>query len=135
MRHRRIHRQRAVHEGEDVVGGGQRTLGHENVPGTHWRTRWRVGAEIRSATQHTLIVAVHKATIGSREHRQTVAFRGRLVIRCHRQRRRVNGKSVLYRRGRQPLECQDWSASTVTEPAPRMLKTLLLTVAGPETTL
>ena len=57
LRHGGVDRQRAVDEGEDVVGGRQRSLRGKDVVAANRRIVRSVGGKSRRTAQHALVVA------------------------------------------------------------------------------
>ena len=100
-RHRHLslgadHAQRAAHEGDVIVPGGQ-ALGRDGVAELRHRAALGVAAfESQRTAQHRRVLAVDEAAVGRGELRRVLAVHHALVLCRHRQGRLADGEGLLH---------------------------------------
>ncbi len=94
------HRQRAVHEREGVVGGGERTGRHRDRVGAYGAGQRRGRVQVGGAREVAGVIAVLEAAVRSRESRVCLAVITRFVIGGHGQRSLRDREVVAHVRDR-----------------------------------
>ena len=100
-RHRHLslgadHAQRAAHEGDVIVPGGQ-ALGRDGVAELRHRAALGVAAfKGQRTAQHRRVLAVDEAAVGRGELRRVLAVHHALVLCRHRQGRLADGEGLLH---------------------------------------